>query len=67
MWIEDRPIDLSKGAMFLVSIDEEGVQVEQLFVHGGWGTSTWNFSDLAIWRHLAKSSGHCGSSSLVLK
>ena len=30
MWIEDQPIDLSKGAIFLVNIAEDGVQFEQL-------------------------------------
>jgi hypothetical protein len=30
MWIEDQRFDLSRGAMFLVNIREDGVQVEQL-------------------------------------
>ena len=30
MWIEDQPFDISRGAMFLVNISEDGVQVEQL-------------------------------------
>lgn len=30
MWIEEQRVDLAKGAMFLVTMGEDGVQVEQL-------------------------------------